>query len=213
MSYDPIQFSFQVHNDAKVIERAYLCPEGLPWGATLEVSPSQADVAPGETVIFQCRLTLNLDIIRPGCANDQGFRLTAWRIANDADERWGSCFYFVRPRVRTTLRIVRAGWYEYQLSVHGVLGLDTDQAVQLSDQLPLNVRVRLEVVDANGATSSRWVMANVQPGGAFLFTRSDFKGPVPADLRVQAWFDRTDLLASSRSSVVTCQHETVPVIG
>ena len=42
MSYDPIHFSFQVHNDAKVIERAYLCPEGLPWGATLEVSPSQA---------------------------------------------------------------------------------------------------------------------------------------------------------------------------
>lgn len=211
MSYDPIQFPFQVHNDAKVIERAYLCPEGLPWGVTLEVSPAQADIAPGQTVIFQCRLTLNPAIIRPGCANDQGFRLTAWRIANDADERWGSCFYFLRPRVRTTLRIVQASWYETQLSVYGVLGLDTDQPVQLSDHLPLSVRVRLEVADASGSTA-RWVKASVQPGGAFTLTRPDFQGPVPAELRVQAWFDRTDLLASSRSGVFTCKHETAPVI-
>jgi hypothetical protein len=212
MSYDPILFPFQVHNDATVIESAYLCPEGLPHGVTLEVAPARADVAPGETAIFQCRLTLNPDIIKPGCANDQGFRLTAWRIAHDADERWGSCFYFLRPRVRTTLRISQASWYETQLSIYGVLGLDTDQPVQLAEHLPLRVRVRLEVVDASGS-ASRWVIANVQPGGAFMFTRPNFKGPVPADLRVQAWFDRTDLLASSRSGVVTCKHETTPVIA
>jgi hypothetical protein len=211
MSYDPIHFAFQVHNDATVIESAYLCPEGLPHGATLEVAPAQADIAPGETAIFQCRLTLNPDIIKPGCANDQGFRLTAWRTAHDADERWGSCFYFLRPRVRTTLRILQASWYETQLSVYGVLGLDTDQPVQLADHLPLSVRVRLEITHANGATA-RWVKASVQPGGTFMFSRPDFKGPVPADLRVQAWFDRTDLLASSRSGVVTCKHETMPVI-
>jgi len=212
MSYNPIVFPFQVHNDATVIERAYLCPEGLPWGATLEVSPAQADIAPGEAAIFQCQVTLDPAIFRPGCANDQGFRLTAWRIANDADEQWGSCFYFLRPRVRTTLRIVRASWYENQLMVYGAMALDTDQPVQLGDQLPLSVRIRLEVVDANGS-SSRWVTAGVQPGGAFTFTRQDFTGPVPAALRVQAWFDRTDLLGSSRSGVVTCNHEVAPVIA
>jgi hypothetical protein len=207
MSYNPIVFPFQVHNDATVIERAYLCPEGLPFGATLEVSPAHADIAPGQAAIFQCRMTLDPAIIRPGCANDQGFRLTAWRIAEDADERWGSCFYFLRPRVRTTLRIVRASWYERQLMVYGALALDTDQPVQLAAQLPLSVRIRLETVDASGS-SSRWVTASVQPGGAFTFTR-----PVPAQLRVQAWFDRTDLLGSSRSDVVTCNHEVMPVIG
>lgn len=212
MSYDPIDFPFQVHNDAKVMERAYLCPEGLPWGATLEVTPAQADIEPGEAAIFTCRLTLDETIIRPGCANDQGFRLTAWRIANDADERWGSCFYFLRPRVRTTVRIVRASWYEQQLSVYGVLGLDTNQPVQLADQLPLRVRVRLEVVDAKGA-ASQWVNANVQPGGAFTVSRAEFKGPMPAELRVQAWFDRTELLASARSEVFVCKHEVAPVIG
>jgi hypothetical protein len=211
MSYDPIQFRFQVHNDAKVVERAYLCPEGLPRGATLEVSPAQADIAPGESAIFQCRLALNPSLIRPGCANDQGFRLTAWRIADDADERWGSCFYFLRPRVRTTLQVLRASWYETRLSVYGVLGLDTDQPVQLSDHLPLRVRLRLEVADAGGS-ASRWVTASVQPGGAFMVTRPDFKGPLPAELRVQAWFDRTDLLASARSGVVTCKHDAAPVI-
>ena len=211
MSYNPIVFPFQVHNDARVIERAYLCPEGLPWGATLEVSPAQADIAPGQAAIFQCRVTLDPAIIRPGCANDQGFRLTAWRIANDADERWGSCFYFLRPRVRTTLRIIQATWYESQLMVYGVLGLDTDQPVQLADQLPLRVRIRLEVAAAGG--SSQWVVANVQPGGAFSFSSPGFSGPVPAQLRVQAWFDRTDLLGSSRSDLVTCNHEVTPVIA
>jgi hypothetical protein len=211
MSYDPIQFPFKVHNDAKMIERAYLCPEGLPWGATLEVSPAQADIAPGESVIFHCQLTLNPDIIRPGCANDQGFRLTAWRIDNDADEAWGSCFYFLRPRVRTTLHIAKASWYETQLSIYGVLGLNTDQPVQLADHLPLSVRVRLAVTDADGFTA-RWVKASVQPGGAFMVVQPDFKGPVPAQLHVQAWFDRTDLLASSRSDVVVCNHEVTPVI-
>jgi hypothetical protein len=211
MSYDPIQFPFQVHNDATVVESAYLCPEGLPWGATLEVSPKQVDIAPGESAIFQCRLTLNPEIIKPGCANDQGFRLTAWRIAHDADERWGSCFYFLRPRIRTTLQIQKASWYESQLAVYGVLGLDTDQPVQLADQLPLRVRIRLEVTDTNGTTAS-WVQASVQPGGTFVYTRPDFNGLVPAQLRAQAWFDRTDLLGSSRSKLVACNHETIPVV-
>ena len=211
MSYDPINFPFQVHNDAKAVERAYLCPEGLPWGAKLEVSPAQADIAPGESAIFQCRLTLNSDIIRPGCGNDQGFRLTAWRIADDADERWGSCFYFLRPRIRTKLSIMQASWYETRVAIYGRLELDTDQPVQLAAQLPLSVRLRLEVAEAGGS-ASRWVTVNVQSGGTFMFARPDFKGPVPSELRVQAWFDRTDLLASSRSNVVVCNHETTPVI-
>lgn len=212
MSYDPIEFQFQVHNDARVVETAYLCPEGLPWGATLDITPAQADIPPGEAAIFLCRLTLDEHIIRPGCANDQGFRLTAWRIADDADERWGSCFYHVRPRVRTRLAIIRAAWYESRLSVYGQLGLDTDQPVQLSDQLPLQVRVRLEHDGGNG-TVVQWVPASVQAGGVFTVQRQDFGGPAGAELRIQAWFDRTDLLASARSDVFMCPHMVAPVIG
>ena len=43
-TYDPIEFQFQVHNDALITESAYLCPYGLPWGATLEVTPRQAEM-------------------------------------------------------------------------------------------------------------------------------------------------------------------------
>ncbi len=211
MSYDPIEFPFQVHNDAKVIERAYLCPEGLPYGATLEVSPRQADIPPGQAAIFHCRLTLDEAIIRPGCSNDQGFKLTAWRIAEDADERWGSCFYFVRPRVRTKVRIVRASWYESQLAIYGVLRLDTDQPVQLAAQLPLHVRLRLETVDSTGS-AKHWTTVPVQAGGAFVLTRADFKGLDPSELRIQAWFDRTDVLSSSRSDLVVVKHGVAPVI-
>ena len=212
MSYELIEFPFQVHNDAKVVERAYLVPEGLPWGATLEVTPAQADIPPGEAAIFTCRLTLDNAIIRPGCTNDQGFRLTAWRVAEDADERWGSCFYFIRPRVRTRIRIVSAQWYEQQLLVYGVLSLDTDQAVDLNAQLPLGVRVRLEYDDPAG-NLRQWVTVPVQPGGAFNITRKEFNGPPGVELRIQAWFDRTDLLASSRSDIFRCPHNTAPVIN
>jgi hypothetical protein len=212
MSYDPIEFPFQVHNDARVVETAYLCPEGLPWGATLDVTPAQANIAPGTAAIFTCRLTLNPSIIRPGCANDQGFRLTAWRIADDADERWGSCFYFVRPRVRTKVAIVRASWYEKQLLVYGQLSLDTDQPVTLAAQLPLQVRVRLEHGEG-AATVARWINATVQPGGVFSIQRSDFTGEAGVELRIQAWFDRTDLLASSRSDLFKCTHNMTPVVG
>jgi hypothetical protein len=212
MSYDPIVFPFQVHNDAKRVERAYLVPEGLPHGATLEVTPAQADIEPGKAVIFSCHLTLDRNIIRPGCENDQGFELIAWRVDEDADERWGSCFYFVRPRVRTTLKIKQGSWYESELSISGVLSLVTDTGVKLVDQLPLQVRVRLEVVDSKGDTMSGWVNVNVQSNGAFSISRSDFKGP-GVELRVQAWFDRTSLLASSRSPLTSFKHQRAPVIG
>ena len=212
MSYDPIDFAFQVHNDRKRIESAYLVPEGLMYGATLEVTPSQAEIEPGTSAIFSCRLSLDRAFIRPGCENDQGFELTAWRVHEHADERWGSCFYFVRPRVRTTLQITSASWYDTDLTVQGSLGLDTDTSVQLADQMPLRARVRLEV-DAAGTLTSQWALASVQAGGSFVLSRKDFKGPFPAELRVQAWFDRTDLLASARSKPVVCQHQKIPIPG
>lgn len=211
MSYDPIEFPFQVRNDAKVVETAYLCPENLPWGATLEISPSQADIQPGQSVIFNCRLMLDESIIRPGCSNDQGFLINAWRVADDADERWGSCFYFLRPRIRTRLRVVRASWYETELYVYGALALDTDQPVQLQSFLPLRVRVRLEY-EHEGKPFSEWIVLQVQAGGAFSLQRKDFKGPAGVELRIQSWFDRTDMLGSSRSDVFRCQHDMTPVV-
>jgi hypothetical protein len=128
-----------------------------------------------------------------------GFRLTAWRIANDADERWGSCFYFLRPRVRTTLRILQASWYETHLSIYGALGLDTDQPVQLADHLPLRVRVRLRwSLPARPRRAGR-LPACSRAVRSCSPDRTSWPGA--ADLRVQAWFDRTDLLASSRSEM------------
>jgi hypothetical protein len=187
-------------------------PGNLPWGATLEVSPAQADIAPGKAAIFHCRLTLDPAIVRPGCHNDQGFLLTAWRIADDADQRWGSCFYFVRPRRRTRLRILRAHWYETHLSVYGTLALDSDVPAPLGDHLPLQVRVCLEYHHAGESFAQR-VVAEVEPGGGFSIVRKDFKGPPGVELRVQTWFDRTDLLSSSRSDVFRCKHENAPTIG
>lgn len=148
---------------------------------------------------------------RPGGANDQAFQLTAWRVAHDADEPWGSCFYFVRPRVRTKIEIQRAEWFEERLSLHGRLVLDTDQSLTLAGQLPLQVRVRLEVDSAAGG-GPEWVTAAVQPSGIFTVV-GPLAGSAGQVLRAQAWFDRTDLLGSSRSDSVECPHTVRPVIG
>jgi hypothetical protein len=207
-AYDPIEFQFQVANDATVTETAYLVPHGLPWGATLDVTPAQADIPPGTAAVFTCSLTLDGTIIRPGCTNDQGFRLTAWRSAQDADEQWGSCFYFVRPRVRTRVEVLGAAWNEQNVSIRGQLSLDTDQPVVLADQLPLQVWIGLET-DGSRA----WGVAGVQPSGFFGLQRDDFAGPTGARLQIQAWFDRTDLLASSRSNLVEIIHAVAPGIG
>lgn len=174
-TYDPIDFTFQVHNDAVVTETAYLCPSGLPWGTTLKVSPSQADIAPGTAAVFHCRLTLDGTIIEPGCTNDQGFQLTAWRVAHDADEPWGSCFYYVRPRVHTSIEIENAQWYWSDLKVHGRLSLMTDQPVHLDDELPARVRVRIDVDDPN--VPGKWTTAAVHPGGPSRSTSRT--SPVP----------------------------------
>jgi hypothetical protein len=211
--YEPIEFQFQVHNDAVATESAYLCPHQLPWGATLEISPARADIPPNEAAIFTGKLTLDDQIMRPGCANDQGFRLTAWRVDEDADEQWGSCFYFLRPRLKTELQIVRGLWYEGNLSVYGLLRVVSEQAASLAAYLPLHVRVRIEVQTGSAPGPSSWFTVPVAANGAFTVNIKDFPGPVGANAKVQAWFDRTDLLGSCRSGQREFQHETAPVVG
>lgn len=208
MTYDTIHFPFQVHNDASEPETAYLTPEHLPFGTRLEVVPSSAEIEPGTAVIFYCSLTLDDRIIKPGCDNDQGFLLTAWRVADDADERWGSCFYWLRPRVRTRLDWSRGSWYENHFILHGVLTLNTDTTVQLANQLPLSVRIRLEV---EGESEGQWHTVPVQSGGGFSLTL-DLEAPGGTIARSQAWFDRTDLLASSRSGLWESTHAVTPII-
>ena len=211
MSYDTIHFPFQVHNDAVDTETAYLSPEHLPFGTRLEVTPAQADIAPDTAAVFQCTLTIDDQIVQPGCDNDQGFLLTAWRVAHDADERWGSCFYWLRPRVRTRIQLVRGQWYAGHYSVYGVLALDTDQNVTLGSQLPLTVRLRVEV-DDGGEPDVRWHVLPVQPGGGFSL-HLDLDGKGGATATAEAWFDRTELLASARSKPRVSVHQLAPVIG
>jgi hypothetical protein len=211
MTYDTIHFPFQVHNDATGPETAYLTPEHLPYGTRLEVTPSSAEIEPGSAAVFDCTLTINDQIIRPGCDNDQGFLLTAWRVADDADQRWGSCFYWLRPRVRTHLELIRGEWYEDHFSVYGRLSLDTDTGLQLGSQLPLSVRIRVEV-EADGEVEAHWHTVPVQQGGGFNLVL-EIGGPGGAIARSQAWFDRTDLLASARSNVRESKQGLAPVIG
>ncbi|MEA2081054.1 MAG: hypothetical protein U9P00_14610 [Pseudomonadota bacterium] len=205
--FEPIEFEFQVHNDYVEAELASLVPNSLPWGMTLEVSPAEAKIESGRSALFRCKLTLDRQVIRPGCTNDQGFLLTAWRRTPCADEKWGSCFYFTRPRFKTKVNILRGYWSASWLDAVGEWLLATDETADLSGELPLFVRVRIEIKDADGEVRILWREVAVQENGLFKLEIRDIEAKDPAEAILQVWFDRTDLLGSSVSLPMVINHQ------
>lgn len=193
--FTPITFPFQVHNDRNRIETAALVPEGLPYGSKLTMSPREWPIPPGEARVFNCTLVLDENVIRPGCDNDSGFLLTAWRRGGEADANWGSCFYHIRPRFRTRIELTRGTWFHGRVIVHGLLAPITDTPLDLSQDMPLVARIRLQL-DAPGDPVV-WKAAQIAPDGSFVLDTSEDGGK---SLIAQAWFDRTDRLGSSVSN-------------
>ena len=193
--YSSIHFLMQVHNDRNRTEVAALVPEGLPYGSKLTISPREWAIPTGEARVFNCTLELDEHIIRPGCDNDKGFLLTAWRRGGEADENWGSCFYYVRPRYKTGLELVRGTWYHGQVRVYGLFRALTDTPLDLNDDMPLFVRIRM-LVDGPGGPV-HWRTVQVQSNGSFSL---DTQGIGGKSMIVQAWFDRKDRLGSSVSN-------------
>lgn len=198
--YDTIEFHFQVQNDRMETEIAALVPEGLPWGSRIDISPSEAPIKPGKNHIFTCKLSLDDSIIEPGCNNDSGFLLTAWRRADDADERWGSCFYFIRPRYKTEVEILEGYWIIERLNVYGRLILVNMDHMAISSYLPLYIRLRLEINKGPNNSRIEWRTLPVDNNGQF---KLDIHGGIASESGIsfiaQAWFDRTDRLGSSVS--------------
>ncbi len=195
--YAPITFPMQVHNDRVESEIAALVPSGLPHGSKLTISPREQTIPSGQSRVFNCTLELDDAVIRPGCNNDSGFLLTAWRRSQEADEIWGSCFYHVRPRYRTNLEIVRGTWFHGRVVVHGRLLVLTDAQINLADDQPLTARIRM-LVDGPGGTPI-WRVAPIQSDGSFTLDTTVQDGKT---MIVEAWFDRTDRLGSSVSNEV-----------
>lgn len=194
--YDPIEFPMQVHNDRLRSETAALVPDRLPYGAKLTITPREHVIPSGEARVFNCKLQLDEEIIRPGCDNDSGFLLSAWRRGGEADEIWGSCFYHVRPRWRTEIEIVRGYWVNSQIRLWGMFRTLTEDPIDLADHMPLVARVRL-LGDAPDAKPD-WHVVPIQTDGSFEL---EAELALSKSLVAQAWFDRTDRLASALSNV------------
>ena len=193
--YEPITFPMQVHNDRPGREIAALVPSDLPYGSKLTISPREHTIPSGQSRIFNCTLELDNTVIRPGCNNDSGFLLTAWRRTNEADEIWGSSFYHIRPRYRTDLEMQQGSWFHDRVTLYGVLNILAETSIQLVDEQPLFARVRL-LTDDPTATPI-WRTVQIQNNGVFNLDTIVEQGK---NMRVQAWFDRTDRLASSVSN-------------
>ena len=207
--YAPIEFQMLVHNDNMETEVASLVPDRLPWGTTLDVSPAELHIDPGTSRIFHCKLTLDDTIIKVGCDNDRGFLLTAWRLAQDADERWGSCFYFIRPRYKTGVSLERGYWSGARIGLFGRWQLLTSGTVDLSSHPPLHIRIRLTVHKAAG-DDVVWRAVPVDSAGNFVL---DIQGSLAEGeghaITAQAWFDRTELLGSSVSRALPIKRNVI----
>lgn len=193
--YDPITFPMQVHNDRNAAELAALVPEGLRDGIKITISPREWEIPSGEARTFTCTLEIDRDVIVPGCDNDSGFLLTAWRRGGEADARWGSCFYHVRPRFRTLLELHGGYWFHDRLTVQGMLIPVSDDPIDLADDMPLVARIRTQL-DGDGGPVV-WHVVQINPDGRFALDTAATGGKVVA---VEAWFDRTDRLGSSVSN-------------
>lgn len=190
--YDPIVFPMQVHNDRNRTEIAALVPHGLRHGMKLTISPREHAIPMGQARVFNCTLELDRDVIEPGCDSDSGFLLTAWRRDGESDARWGSCFYFIRPRFRTKIELQQGSWYHGRVLLSGFLQALTDTPIDLSDDMPLVARIRL-LVDGGQVI---WRVAQIGSDGTFFLDVHQETGKV---MLAQAWFDRNDRLASSVS--------------
>lgn len=199
--YTPITFEMQVYNDYVEPERCSLVPSNLPYGATIEISPAEAIIQPDSAAVFSCMLTLKEAVVRPGCDNDQGFLLSAWRRGVEADELWGSCFYWIRPRYRTETEFFRGTWFNGRVHVYGAVRVVADEA-SIATDAPHQVRVRLHF-DPDGQTRRAWFTVPVAADGTFQLATEPHKGEV---LFAQAWFDRTDSLGSSVSKPMELKH-------
>ena len=211
MSYDTIHFPFQVHDGAVDTETAYLSPEHLPFGTRLEVTPAQADIAPDTAAVFQCTLTIDDQISSPGatttrdsCSPRGGSRTTPMSGGGAAST---GCVRACAPASSssaasgtpaTTASTGCSRWTPIRTSPSAV-----------SCRSPWRLRVE---VDDGGEPDVRWHVLPVQPGGGFSL-HLDLDGKGGATATAEAWFDRTELLASARSKPRVSVHQLAPVIG
>lgn len=193
--FEVITFPMQVHNDRNATEVAALVPEGMRDGMKLTISPREHRIPSGEGRVFTCTLELDRNVIRPGCDNDSGFLLTAWRRGGEADARWGSCFYHVRPRFKTRIELLRGYWFHGRVTLSGLFVPETETQLDLNDDMPLAARIRLQM-DGDGGPVV-WHTVPIAADGTFSLDVSQDKGKF---LTAQAWFDRTDRLGSAVSN-------------
>ncbi|MDK3074626.1 hypothetical protein QO034_16150 [Sedimentitalea sp. JM2-8] len=196
--FDAITFPMQVHNDRNQTEIAALVPEGLRDGMKLTISPREWAIPKDEARVFTCTLELDHTVIRPGCDNDSGFLLTAWRRGGEADARWGSCFYHVRPRFKTRIELLQGYWVHGRLALNGLMQPLTDTALDLTEDMPLLARIRLQIDGPGGQVL--WRAAQIAADGSFALDITQEQGKT---VIAQAWFDRTDRLGSSVSNELT----------
>jgi M6 family metalloprotease-like protein len=207
--YEAYEFEFQVHNSYVKNEIAVLLPEALPYGSKLTVIPAEAVIEPGKSFIFKCVLELDDSIITPDCKNDQGFKLTAWRRADEADENWGSCFYFVRPRYKTKVIQKRLYFKGEGVVLWGELKLLAQDGPKFSELPQLSIRSRFVFTDPKGTERVVWRNGQVNSAGFFTIDATNLDLGIIRKATAQTWFDRTDRLGSSVSDITVWEQAVI----
>jgi hypothetical protein len=185
--YEPVEFDYSVHNDARWPEYAYLEPDGLPYGMKLTVTPRGQTVPAKSTVIFRCKLELDDTILDAGCHSDRQFRIVTWRREPESTTRWGGVQYKVLPRKRCAVTI--DGWWGSDNIVHlsGKVAPDPKGGV---------LRLRL----AFSGADAFWVVVPLAAGGAY-----SWQGPSAGDgirMNAVAYFEGNLLYGPAESPLL-----------
>lgn len=155
------------------------------------MDPREQEIPPGKARVFTCILWPDETVSAPKCGNDRRFALTAWRRGTDADENWGSCLYYIRPRVKTTVKLLKGSWLNRNLHIEGKIEME-HQALYPSESVLVHTRLWLN----SGTKATVWTLGVVWVGSSFVIDRMQFGN----ELVAQAWVDRTDTFGSSVSN-------------
>lgn len=184
---DPISLRYAVHNEGPLPEDVALYPVGLPTGVTVTIVPQTFRLGPGKSLTARVRIDQDSERGRLECGKDFTFRVEAWRVESEAEERWGACEYKIKLRTKTAIDI-GGSWFANNFDLYGQIDPDVGLG-----------QVRLHITGTTGIDV--WRTVKLGPGATFEL-EDVIAGGSGDRLFVTAYYDGSSEFAASQSDVL-----------
>lgn len=184
---EPIFLRYAVRNEGPIPEDVALYPYGLPPGVTVTIVPQRFRLGPGRSLTARVRIDQDSERGRLECGKDFVFRVEAWRVEAESEERWGACEYKIKLRRKTAVDI-GGSWFAGNLDIYG----------QVEPDVGLG-QIRLHITGTTGIDV--WRTVAMGPGATFDL-EEDIVGGSGDRLFVTAYYGGSSEFAASQSDVL-----------